>query len=249
MWPDRSMKPHYLMNKTECLAELGRGGMKLMAKDYTLAETRVLVKELRARSKLTQQNGTQDNTMAMINKANKTSLRELCQRHHIPVPDKASVGEMRLALKEGLVSSGVSETEVTFGKHCGKSFQSVLLEDPQYLEWAASEVATQQGNSEWRLRQLVYWFERTKHGATAPVATSSRRSLAPGSLSSREEAMAEQMQHMAAEMENMKAQLAQSRETRRKPAPGRMSEDEATDTNTDTSFVRVKSPVPSPERR
>ncbi|CAK9091992.1 unnamed protein product [Durusdinium trenchii] len=163
MWPDKSMKPHYLLSKTECIQELEANGQKRIAwTEFTLPECRMLVRESREAQGIIKPKGAPNNLVKEINNAKLGELRSMCQARQIEHPAKATVGELRLMLKSWLIHSGNNETLIDFGKYKGMSFMEVAQHDPGYLNWAQAKV----GNSDtadWRLRQLASWAERMEH--------------------------------------------------------------------------------------
>ncbi|CAK9006036.1 Retrovirus-related Pol polyprotein from transposon RE1 (Retro element 1) (AtRE1) [Includes: Protease RE1 [Durusdinium trenchii] len=224
MWPDKSMKPHYLLSKTECTQELEANGQKRIAwTEFTLPECRMLVRESREAQGIIKPKGAPNNLVKEINNAKLGELRSMCQARQIEHPAKATAGELRLMLKSWLIHSGNNETLIDFGKYKGMSFMEVAQHDPGYLSWAQAEV----GNSDtadWRLRQLASWAERMEHNplekSQAPVKnqgagyhpalTNSRPTVAIAAGSSSKDvdakasasAMTEQVKDM---METMKA--------------------------------------------
>ena len=126
MWPDKSMKPHYLLSKTECTQELEANGQKRIAwTEFTLPECRMLVRESREAQGIIKPKGAPNNLVKEINNAKLGELRSMCQARQIEHPAKATVGELRLMLKSWLIHSGNNETLIDFGKYKGTSFMEV----------------------------------------------------------------------------------------------------------------------------
>ena len=156
------MKPHYLMTKQECLDELTSGGHQIKnAKEYSLPEVRVLVREARVHTGLTPDKESEEQDfLRQVNKANLAELRDMCTKRGISLPAKPRVGEMRLELKSWALNTGTGETVYKLGGRCnGMTFQEIALSDPEYLNWAKSEVQ-KKDNSHWQLRQLALWAEK-----------------------------------------------------------------------------------------
>ena len=258
MWPDKSMKPHYLLSKTECIQELEANGQKRIAwTEFTLPECRMLVCESREGQGIIKPKGAPNNLLKEINNAKLGELRSMCQARQIEHPVKATVGELRLMLKSWLIHSGSNETLIDFGKYKGMNFMEVAQHDPGYLTWAQAEV----GNSDtadWRLRQLASWAQRMEHdpiekpqtpqkdqrsgyrGAlansrpTVAIAAGSSSKNADATTSS--SAMTEQMKDMMETMKAMQEELDELKgQKRHKTPPPRAG----TSVASDGSFVRM----------
>lgn len=102
--PD-AMKPHWQMNKSECLQELAQISNAVGVAQLTLPEVRILVKEERIRQGLVKTPGPVDNFMDNVKRAKQVELQEMCHSRGIPViatgKNKTTVGEMRLAFGPG----------------------------------------------------------------------------------------------------------------------------------------------------
>lgn len=152
------MKPHYLCNKAECLAELK--GVKTH-KDLTVQELRALLREARKTAGLIVDN--KDPTiMDEIKKGNKEDLRMMCANRGLEVNTKTTIGEMRLALRQFVLDNGTWETVYKIGKHSGPTFLEILHNHPSYLEWAQGEVQ-RSSDPDWRLVQLARWAHKMDH--------------------------------------------------------------------------------------
>lgn len=154
------MKPHYLCNKGECLAELKDHGVQTH-KDLTVQELRVLLREARKTAGLIVDN--KDPTiMDEIKKGNKEDLRMMCANRGLEVNTKTTIGEMRLALRQFVLDNGTGETVYKIGKHSGATFLEILHNHPSYLEWAQGEVQ-RSSDPDWRLVQLARWAHKMDH--------------------------------------------------------------------------------------
>ncbi|CAK8992683.1 unnamed protein product [Durusdinium trenchii] len=258
MWPDKSMKTHYLLSKTECIQELEANGQKRIAwTEFTLPECRMLVRESREAQGIIKPKGAPNNLVKEINNAKLGELRSMCQARQIEHPAKATVGELRLMLKSWLIHSGNNETLIDFGKYKGMSFMEVAQHDPGYLSWAQAEV----GNSDtadWRLRQLASWAERMEHNPLEksqapmknqgagyhPALTNSRPTVAIAAGSSSKNvdaktsasAMTEQVKDM---METMKATQEELDELKGKKRHKTPPPRAGTSVASDGSFVKM----------
>lgn len=151
------MKAHYLCTKAECLQELARHGTKPHS-DLTVPELRVLLREVRRKMGLIPEAKT-NSIMDEIKKGTKSELQNMCAAREIPFGSKATVGELRLALRQWLVNSGTAETVITFGRHQGATFGELAVTAPSYLDWA-KKVVQEETEPEWRLLQLAKWAAR-----------------------------------------------------------------------------------------
>lgn len=148
------MKAHYLCTKAECLQELARHGTKPRS-DLTVPELRVLLREVRRKMGLLP-DAKPSSIMDEIKKGTKEELKNMCAAREVPFGSRATVGELRLALRQWLVESGTAETVITFGRHQGATFGEVAVTAPSYLEWAKG-VVQEESEPEWRLLQLAKW--------------------------------------------------------------------------------------------
>ena len=258
MWPDKSMKPHYLLSKTECTQELEANGQKRIAwTEFTLPECRMLVRESREAQGIIKPKGAPNNLVKEINNAKLGELRSMCQARQIEHPAKATAGELRLMLKSWLIHSGNNETLIDFGKYKGMSFMEVAQHDPGYLNWAQAKV----GNSDtadWRLRQLASWAERMEHnpiekpqtpmkdqGSGYHAALTNSRptvAIAAGSSSKNVDAkasasaMTEQVKDMMETMKAMQEELDELKGKKRHKTPPPRA---GTSVASDGSFVKM----------
>lgn len=151
------MKPHYMCNKKECIEELTNMGAPFH-RDLTVPELRVLVREKRKQLGLIK-NNPGPNIMTEIKGAKKPELQATCASRNIPFTTKATIGELRLALRHYVVNNANGDTTLEIGKHAGATFQELLHNQPGYCEWAVKEVAKNEEAS-WQLIQFAKWVER-----------------------------------------------------------------------------------------
>lgn len=152
------MKPHYLCNRSECQLELALHQYKV-PKDLTVEELRVLLREARRAAGLIPPE-KKNTLMDQIRKANKPELVTMCNDRQIPC-NKATVGEMRIALRRWLVESGTGETIMEIGKHAGATFMEIAKNHKGYMEWAVKEINRSE-DPDWRLVQLARWAIKTQ---------------------------------------------------------------------------------------
>ena len=145
-WGNNAMKPHYLMLKSECLAELAASGHPVTnPKEFTVAELKVLVRENRIAVGLISETKGQQDVMTTINQAKLDQLKEMCLERGIPLWEKARVGDLRLHLKQWIIQNGTASTTYHYGGRCnGMSFEEIDRSE----------------NPGWQLRQLVHWVTR-----------------------------------------------------------------------------------------
>ena len=160
-WGNNAMKPHYLMIKSECLAELAAFGHPVTnPKEFTVAELKVLVRENRIAVGLISETKGQQDVMTTINQAKLDQLKEMCLERGIPLWEKARVGDLRLHLKQWIIQNGTASTTYHYGGRCnGMSFEEIAHTSPDYIKWAIEEVDRSE-NPGWQLRQLVHWVTR-----------------------------------------------------------------------------------------
>ena len=152
------MKAHYLCSATECRKELQNAGVTVH-QDLSLAELRVTLREHRLKTGLLIKRSAGSDTMAMIKRANKKELEVMAGQRELKVPEKASVGELRLALRQAVIDNSSGETQMEIGKHQGATFMEILNSDYQYARWAVQEIQTSD-NPDWRLIQFARWVSR-----------------------------------------------------------------------------------------
>lgn len=152
------MKPHYMCNKQERVNELRKFNQQPHS-DLTVPELRILLREMRKQAGLipTSQGPT---IMTEIKNAKRDDLRRMCAARDIPFTVKASVGELRLALRHFVISNATGETTLDIGKHGGATFQEVLHNHPQYCQWAVKEVREKEEEASWQLIQFAKWVEK-----------------------------------------------------------------------------------------
>ena len=133
------IKPHYLCSKEECIIELAGYGMK-PRKHLTLPELRVMVRKLRQDEGLMVDNRKDKDIMDEIKKPNAAKLKQMAEARRLPCSSKTTVGEYRMILRSYVIQSGTAETEVDFGKHKGLTFQQVMTQHAEYIDWALAKV-------------------------------------------------------------------------------------------------------------
>lgn len=168
------IKPHYLCNKQECITELKDFGEN-PHKDLSLQELRVLLREMRKRLGLIA-NSQGPSIMKQIKDAKRDELRRLCSSREIPFTNQASVGELRLALRQHVISNANGETVMEIGRHAGGTFNEILHNYPKYAEWAIQEV-NQAEDADWRLIQFAKWAEKVSQ---APELWAAPETYVPG---------------------------------------------------------------------
>lgn len=163
-WNAHAMKPHYLMNKAECVKELESFGRPVNnPKEFTVPELRILVRENRTSRGLISEKQKEQDIMSHINQAKLEALKAMCVERGIPLWKDARVGELRLHLKQWIIANGNANTIFDVGTRCrGMSFEEIIQAHPDYIKWAAEEVNKNEGSS-WQLRQLVHWASRVDH--------------------------------------------------------------------------------------
>lgn len=93
-----NMKPHYMCGINECRAELRAAGQPVH-QDLSLAEVRIAVRELRLRQGQLTMRSPGNDLMQQIKNGKKAVLVEMCHNYQLPMNPKATVGELRLALR------------------------------------------------------------------------------------------------------------------------------------------------------
>lgn len=152
------MKPHYMCNKQECVAELMKFNQHPHS-DLTVPELRVLLREMRKQAGLIP-TSPGPTIMTEIKNAKRDDLRRMCSARDIPFTVKASVGELRLALRHFVINNATGETTMDIGKHGGATFQEVLHNHPSYCQWAVKEVKEKEEEASWQLIQFAKWVEK-----------------------------------------------------------------------------------------
>ena len=142
-------------SKPECVQELLSFGVDA-PDSLTLVELRALVKRNRVSHGYMGGPSDPNDLMQQIQKGTLAELKIFAQKHQINHAANISHGDLRLHLRRWLYRSGTPETVVSFGRHQGKTFQEVLQEDKQYLQWGLKE-ASSNASAGWQLVQLVTW--------------------------------------------------------------------------------------------
>ena len=155
------MKPHYQCSKGECIAELTKHG-KSFHQGLSLPELRVLLRETRRQLGLIPEKNSNPTIMDDIKKGKLQELREMCQAREIPFGPKATVGELRLILRQWVIASGHGETIYEIGNHKGATFHEVATINPGYVKWAVEEVR-RSSDPDWRLMQFAHWASRMQN--------------------------------------------------------------------------------------
>lgn len=226
--PAPALKQHWLLNKTECIKELESEGTLVNARESTVAELRVLVREQREKLGLIHKKTKNDDLMSQINKAKHAGLLEMCQAREIPLNTKPSVGEMRIALKQWMIQQGSGDTVMEIGKHLGMTFHEIAVQFPDYLEWANQEV-DRSADPDWRLRQLVAWFRRmnaTPESAKNKITQKKDNPVTTNTKTNKQteadtKQLQEVMMNMAEKMKEMQEELAEVKGQRKKHAGSR----------------------------
>ena len=148
-----NMKPHYMCGINECRAELRAAGQPVH-QDLSLAEVRIAVRELRLRQGQLTMRSPGNDVMQQIKNGKKAELVEMSHNYQLPMNPKATVGELRLALRQAVMSNCSRDTTIEFGKHKGASFMEVYTIDRPYSLWAMREVETSE-SPDWKLMQFA----------------------------------------------------------------------------------------------
>ena len=144
------------LNKSECLQEL-RNFEIAVSPELTIQELRAMVKRNRVELGIMIDRRSQDHSlMDMIEKSNLTNLKNLAKMNAVGHPAGMELGELRLHLRQWLVRNGTGTTEVSFGKHRGKTFDDVWNLDNQYVTWSVSETSMKR-DACWKLVQMAVW--------------------------------------------------------------------------------------------
>ena len=150
--------------------------------------------------------------MQQTQKGTLAELKVFAQKHQINHAANISHGDLRLHLRRWLYRSGTPETAVSFGRHQGKTFQEVLQEDKQYLEWGLKE-ASSNASAGWQLVQLVTWAVLDGH-LDSPFDSDMKGRVTKTKLSH------------GAELESILA-IRPVQDPRERPQPGRVRQEEA----------------------
>ena len=94
--------------------------------------------------------------MGQIEKANLAELKEFAKEKGVGHPATMELGALRLHLRQWLIRTPDGNTEATFGKHRGKTFEQIWSQDAQYVAWSVTETAAKKEAS-WKLVQLATW--------------------------------------------------------------------------------------------
>ena len=115
---DNVMKPHYLMNKGECMEELAAFGHPVKnPKEFMVAEVKVLVRENRIAAGLISEHKGQQDVMALINRRSWTSAKRcassaayLCGRRLVweTFASTSNSGSPRMAPAPPFTTAGVA---------------------------------------------------------------------------------------------------------------------------------------------
>ena len=158
---DIEMKPHYQCSAAECRKEMSAAGTP-PHQDLSISELRVMLRESRIRRGLLQVKEPGQDQMARIKKANKSELQELIKAYQLPSMEKATVGEMKLALRQAVIDDCDGDTKISFGKHQGATFMEVMSTDHQYAMWATREVKHSE-SPDWKLIQFARWVNKMEN--------------------------------------------------------------------------------------
>jgi hypothetical protein len=152
------------MTKAKLLEELKDKGVQ-DRQHWSVLELRALLKDLRME-------GVEKDPMRGLASASLEKIWDRCLSVGLPVDASYKKAEMLILLRSYYEDKSGSKTLMAIGKHKGSSFEEILQNDPQYLEWARGEMSD---NSHIMLKALVLWSHRmdgTKLPASqAPVAT------------------------------------------------------------------------------
>ena len=158
---DIEMKPHYQCSAAECRKEMTAAGTP-PHQDLSISELRVMLRESRIRRGLLQVKEPGQDQMARIKKANKSELQELAKAYKLSSMEKATVGELKLALRQAVIDDCDGDTKINFGKHQGATFMEVMSTDHQYAMWATREVKTSE-SPDWKLIQFARWVNKMEN--------------------------------------------------------------------------------------
>ncbi|CAK9032723.1 Retrovirus-related Pol polyprotein from transposon TNT 1-94 [Durusdinium trenchii] len=226
-----NMKPHYMCGINECRAELRAAGQPVH-QDLSLAEVRIAVRELRLRQGQLTMRSPGNDVMQQIKNGKKAELVEMSHNYQLPMNPKATVGELRLALRQAVMSNCSGDTTIEFGKHKGASFMEVYTIDRPYSLWAMREVETSE-SPDWKLMQFAQWVKKMEQTeehlgepASPPVTTAiytppvtppkASSPAAPQGYAaqppSETQEIKEMMQQMMFKMHTMEAELKEAKE-------------------------------------
>lgn len=244
-WEAGQVKPHYLLNKDECIKELQAMGSPIPMAGITVPELRTLVKEQRISEGVILPD-KRDEFMPQMAKAKSPELLEMCNSRGIPLGKKPTVGEMRLRLRNWYIQQGTNQTVLNIGKFAGKTFQELMIQHPDYVAWAQEEVLHREENADWRLRQLASWSIRMEREPTVKPAKEDAQKVAKMKIENTKmkvdtdskpsqgyvNVSVEQMEEMQSQMQAMKEELEELQKGRKKAAT-------RTESVSDGSFEQV----------
>ena len=166
MQPAGEMKPHYQRTMKERREELMTLHNQRPNDDLSIAELRTMLKEFRRQKGMVKAK-TRDNmdTISRAKTAGAKELRKICEEIGVSIGEKATVGEMRLAIRMKDMDSVDEKTVLNFCRHKGKTYRQVHEVDSQYLTWAIAEVKRSH-SPDHNLVKFARWAEKLLKGET-----------------------------------------------------------------------------------
>ena len=107
----------------------------------------------------------------------------MCHNYQVALHPKATVGELRLALRQAVMNNCSGDTTIEFGKRKGASFIEVYTMNRPYSLWAMREVETSE-SPDWKLLQFAQWVKKMENtgepqGETTSPPTASAKMPSP----------------------------------------------------------------------
>ena len=159
------------MKKAQVLEELAE--MSVTGRDHwSVLELRALLKDLRMEA-----GGVQKDPMKGVASKSLAEVYERCLSVGLPVNGSYKKAELLILLRSHYEGKSGAATIMSIGKHKGSTFEEILRNDPQYVDWARTELSD---NSHIMLKALVFWSYRMEDKVPPPpTADRAMRTVGP----------------------------------------------------------------------